>query len=91
VAYENVPQYLKNYMIRVKQSAAIELEQLPRQDLARISSRIIALSRDAHPSRCENLSGQERYHIRQGNYRVLHEIDDTAELITIVKTLCQSY
>lgn len=74
-----------NYKVRLKQSAVKELEQLPRQDLARVISRIGALSRDPRPSGYEKLSGQERYRIRQGNYRVLYEIYDIAQLITIVK------
>ncbi len=76
---------MANYKVTLKQSAVKELEQLPRQDLARIISRIGALSRDPRPSGCEKLSGQERYRVRQGNYRVLYEIDDVAQLITVVK------
>src|SRR2546422_877940 len=33
----------------------------------------------------EKLSGQEKYRIRQGDYRVLYSIDDTAETVTLVK------
>lgn len=76
---------MANYKVTLKQSAVKELEQLHQQDLSRIITRIGTLSADPRPPGCEKLSGQERYRIRQGNYRILYEIIDTDRIITIVK------
>ena len=76
---------MANYKVTLKQSAVKELEQLPQPDLSRVTTRIGALSTDPHPPGCEKLSGQERYRIRQGNYRILYEIIDIDRVITIVK------
>jgi len=35
--------------------------------------------------RREKLSGEEKYRIRQGNLRILYEINDALEAVTIVK------
>jgi mRNA interferase RelE/StbE len=45
----------------------------------------VMLAREPRPHGCEKLSGAERYRIRQGNYRILHEIDDSTKSVTIVK------
>jgi len=58
---------------------------LPNADVARIVERIDGLSEDPRPIGCEKLSGQERYRLRQGVYRVLYDIDDFERVVTVVK------
>ncbi len=38
-----------------------------------------------HPAGAEKVSGQDKYRLRQGEYRVLYAIDDRARTSTIVK------
>lgn len=47
--------------------------------------RIQALADDPRPVGAEKLSGQERYRIRQGDYRILYEIEDQILRIMVVK------
>ncbi len=75
---------MENYRLLLKQSAAKELDGLPRQDLLRVIERIRALSNNPRPLGCEKLSGQERYRVRQGDYRVLYEVDDGGRVVTLV-------
>jgi len=51
----------------------------------RILTRIEALVDDPRPVGSEKLSGQERYRVRQGNYRILYEIIDDELVVTVVK------
>ncbi|OGQ93449.1 MAG: hypothetical protein A2284_17815 [Deltaproteobacteria bacterium RIFOXYA12_FULL_61_11] len=44
-----------------------------------------SLSEDPQPVGCEKLSGQERYCLRQGDYRILYEIEEPQHLVTVVK------
>jgi mRNA interferase RelE/StbE len=76
-----------SYNVVIKKSAAKELEDIAgKKDRQRIVARILALSDDPRPDGVEKLSGSsEKYRIRQGNYRVIFEIEDDAALITIVK------
>jgi mRNA interferase RelE/StbE len=37
------------------------------------------------PAGVEKLSAQEKYRIRQGDFRVLYAIDDAAQTATVVK------
>lgn len=76
---------MASYNVEIKRSAAKELEHLPPKDRTRIIARIRALATDPRPAGCEKLSGQDRYRVRQGNYRILYEIDDTVVLVVVVR------
>jgi mRNA interferase RelE/StbE len=74
-----------SYRLFIKPSAAKELEGLPRGQRRRVVTRMRELATDPRPHGCEKLSGAEKYRIRQGPYRVLFTIDDTAGEIVIVR------
>ena len=69
----------------MRPSAARELEAIPRKFAQQIARRLQALSDSPRPPGCEKLSGQERYRVRQGTYRVIYGIDDTAQVVDVVK------
>jgi mRNA interferase RelE/StbE len=74
-----------SYRIFLKESAAKELEALPRKDRERATARIASLAEDPRPPGSEKLAGYEdRYRVRQGRYRILYSIADR-ELVWIVK------
>jgi mRNA interferase RelE/StbE len=74
-----------SYRLLVKRSAVKELEGLPPKVRRRVVSKIEGLGTAPRPQGVEKLSGQEKYRIRQGDYRVLYAIDDTAKTVTVVK------
>ena len=76
---------MASYRIEIKRSAAKELAALPKQDRSRIIARIRALAREPRPVGCEKLSGQERYRIRQGDYRIPYEVHDLVLIVMMVK------
>lgn len=76
---------MASYSLEIKRSAARELEQVPLKDRRRIVTRIQALAHDPRPPGAEKLSGQERYRIRQGDYRILYEIEDQILRVMVVK------
>ncbi|MBA3315984.1 MAG: type II toxin-antitoxin system RelE/ParE family toxin [Planctomycetota bacterium] len=76
---------MANYSVRIKRSAAKELEAVPRDDRRRIAARIERLANDPRPDGCEKLSGEEKYRIRQGDYRILYEIVDRELIVAVVK------
>lgn len=73
------------YRLVFRKSVAKDLRSIPGQDVARILQRIEALRDDPRPPGCEKLSGQEKYRIRQGVYRILYEIRDDVLLVPVVK------
>ena len=76
---------MARYRIVVKKSVAKDLRQIPTKDLQRILKRIDDLQADPRPAGVEKLSSDEKYRIRQGNYRILYSIEDEIVTVTIVK------
>ena len=76
---------MASFDVRIKRSAVKELEAIPLRDRRRIAARIGKLADDSRPPGCEKLSGLERYRIRQGDYRILYEIEDAIVTVTVVK------
>lgn len=73
------------YNIYFKESARKELNAIPKRDLQRVMERIATLAENPCPAGSEKLCGQERYRIRQGNYRILYSIQDGELTIWVVK------
>lgn len=76
---------MASYKLSFKQSVAKDLRRIPKDDVARILKRIDMLAENPRPPGSEKLSGQERYRVRQGVYRIIYEIVDGALLVTVVK------
>jgi len=74
-----------NYELLIKPSAVKELEALQDKNRRRIISRIQDLSVEPRPRGWEKLSGKDRLRIRQGDFRILFEVDDGLRTVTIVK------
>ncbi|MHA7815881.1 MAG: type II toxin-antitoxin system RelE family toxin [Pseudohaliea sp.] len=73
------------YALSFKKSVARDLRAIPRRDVQRILKRIEALRTDPRPVNCEKLSGQERYRVRQGVYRIVYEIVDERLVVLVIK------
>jgi mRNA interferase RelE/StbE len=74
-----------NYELRIKPSAAKELERLPRKDRQKIVQKIRALASEPRPHGSEKLSAEEKYRVRQGDYRVVYSVNDDYRIVLIVK------
>lgn len=76
---------MASYRILIKPSAVKEMEFLPKKDRRRVVKRIQALAEDPRAPGCEKLSGEDKYRVRQGAYRVVYSIDDPAQTVLVVK------
>jgi mRNA interferase RelE/StbE len=73
------------HSILIKPSAAKELEAVPLKQRRLLVSRLRRLSTNPRPPGCEKLSGTERYRVRQGDYRAVHQVQDHGLQVIIVK------
>ena len=75
------------YSLHLKSSAAKEIDGLPtKADRQRVVSRIVALADDPRPPGSEKLAGHEdRYRVRQGDYRIVYSLDDDRRAVVVVK------
>ena len=77
---------MAKYRILIKPSAVKEIEAIsPKKDRQRIVGRISKLADNPRPPGCEKLSGQDKYRIRQGRYRIVYAIEDQDLIIYVVK------
>ena len=77
---------MAKYELRIKKSAAKELEAVSRKaDRQRLVQRIHSLADNPRPPGCKKLSGANKYRIRQGNYRIVYSIEDEKLVVYVVK------
>ena len=76
---------MEKYKVTFKTSVAKDLRNIPNQDVARILDKIEKLAENPRAGGCIKLSGQERYRVRQGLYRIVYEIIDSQLIVQVVK------
>jgi mRNA interferase RelE/StbE len=73
------------YSVLFRKSVRGDLARIPKLDVRRIMERIAALASDPRPPGCEKVSAQERYRVRQGNYRIVYSIQDQELTVWVVR------
>ena len=74
-----------SYSLVIKKSAERELRKVPKEDMRRIADRVRELTQNPRPAGNEKLSGQDRYRIRQGDYRIVYAVDDERRVVEVIK------
>jgi mRNA interferase RelE/StbE len=70
----------------IKPLAVKEIEAIPlKRDRQRLVELISQLAEDPRPSGSEKISGQDKYRVRQGRYRILYSIEDQDLLVQVIK------
>jgi mRNA interferase RelE/StbE len=70
----------------IKPTAVKDIEAIPlKRDRQRVVERISKLAEDPRPSGSEKISGQDKYRVRQGRYRILYVIEAQDLLVQVVK------
>ena len=73
------------YRLIFNPTVSKDLRRLPKEEVSRILMRIEELTDDPRQKGCQKLSGQARFRIRQGNYRILYEILDEETTVRVIK------
>ncbi len=76
---------MAGYSLFFKESVQKDFDSIPKKDLKRILSRIKSLATDPRPPGYEKLTGQDRYRLRQGRYRIVYAIEVENRAVTVVK------
>jgi mRNA interferase RelE/StbE len=76
---------MASYELVVRKSVAKDLRRIPNRDIKAIVAIIQSLRTNPRPTGVQKLSGQERYRIRHGCYRIIYEIADVRLIVTVVK------
>lgn len=76
---------MAEYEIFFKKSVWKDFKTIPKSDLKKILKCIESLGEDPRQFGCKKLSGQEKYRVRKGRYRILYTIQDKELTVWIVK------
>jgi mRNA interferase RelE/StbE len=75
------------YKILIMPSARKDFRMIPKIDRTRILKRIESLAENPRPFGYLKLTEQNRYRIRQGDYRIIYEIFDDKLIVWVVKVV----
>ena len=76
---------MAEYKVYFKESVEKDFKTIPKNNLRRLLQRIEMLARDPRPASHEKLTGQDRYRVRQGLYRIVYSIQDRELIVWVVK------
>ena len=74
-----------SYNVIVLPVAQREINHLSAATGRRVLARIAALAANPRPSGCIKLTDRDAWRIRVGDYRVIYEIDDPTQTVTVAK------
>jgi len=76
---------MAKYEVSLRRSVLKDLGGIPKKDVIRIMSAIGSLAENPRPPQAKKLSGQDRWRIRQGGYRIIYSIEDQRLIVCVVK------
>jgi mRNA interferase RelE/StbE len=66
-------------------AARRDLHALPRDMLIRVEASIQALAENPRPPGVQRLRGSQLWRLRVGTYRVIYQVDDAQQVVTIAR------
>ena len=73
------------YKISILRRAQKQLAKIPANDYKKVKQAILNLSRNPRPPGSKKLKGRQGWRIRQGDYRVIYEIQDDQLIILVLE------
>jgi mRNA interferase RelE/StbE len=75
---------MAEFKVCFKESVEKDFSTIPKKNLQKILNRIEAPTKDPRSPGHEKLTGQERYRVRQGHYRIVYSIQDKELKVWVV-------
>ena len=72
------------YKLFIEKSVFKLLKNIPERDYKRIIASISTLANNPRPPGCKKRKGRPGYRIREGNYRIIYEINDKILTVTVI-------
>lgn len=73
------------YEVEIRRTALKDLKDIPADYARLITKHIDLLEQNPRPTDFKKLKGNASFSLRIGTYRVLYDIDDKAEMVTIYR------
>ncbi len=72
------------YALTILRRAQKELASLPKEDYQRVRDAMVKLADTPRPDGTLKMTGRPAWRIRVGDYRVIYEIDDDKEVVSVI-------
>lgn len=76
---------MAKFDITFKRSIRKDLRNIPAKDTQRILARIDALADNPWPPEGQKIAEQPYYRVRQGDYRILYQVEEEERVVIVVK------
>ena len=76
---------MAKYSVLYTEAFYKSLVPIPKKDAKRILQKAQLLAEDPRPPGSQKLASQEKYRIRQGNYRIIYKIENDQLIVIVVK------
>ncbi len=73
------------YKVFLKTSVEEDLRAIPRYEVESKLSKIASLAESPRPAGCEKLTGQNRFRLRLGKYRIVYSIREDESAVCVYK------
>ncbi len=73
------------YQIELRRRAQRALDRLPKTDFKAVAEAIKELAQTPKPGGVEKVKSTGLWRIRQGDYRIIFDVDDNQQIVTIVR------
>lgn len=73
------------YKLFIEKAVFKQLINIPEKYYQKIMASIATLANNPRPPGCKKLKGRPGYRIREGNYRVIYEINDKILTVTVIE------
>ena len=73
------------YKLFIDKAVYKQLKNIPERDYQKVMASIAALENNPRPAGCKKLKGRQGYRIREGNYRVIYEINDKMLTVKVIE------
>lgn len=75
---------LRSYTVIITKTVQKTLSKLPDRVASKLETAMLSLEANPRPIGCKKLKGREAYRIREGDYRIIYEIEDKILLVLVV-------
>lgn len=75
----------EKFEVRFKRDAEKELRKISQPDLGRLVKKIQKLAVEPRPPDAIKMVGELSYRVRQGDWRVVYDIDDAKQVVMVLK------
>lgn len=72
------------YKLSIRRKAQKQLAKLPPIDYKKVKQAILDLAQNPRPPGSKKLKGRDGWRIRQGDYRIIYEIQDNQMIVIVL-------